>query len=305
MATGELVKAGDPTTDATELSRGGVMNEMVSSRAAEEVKAAIFLAKKYPRNETAAIARIMQACQRKGLAEIAEYHFPRGSGQVKGPSVHLAKALKAAWGNMDSGFIELERNPGFSKVLAYAWDLETNNRETRVFDIPHVRERKGEHGGNRLLTDPRDIYEMIANQASRRERACILSVIPRDVQDAAIERCHKTLAGSYTEPLIDRVRKMVIAFAQFSVTQEMIAKRFGHNVDVCTETEFATLRGIYTAVKDGQATVDDYFDRSADQPADASGKTKSQRTAETLKEKKTGKLIDEAPEAGRQPGDEA
>ena len=74
------------------------------------------------------------------------------------------------------------------------------------------------------LCDPRDVYEMVANLGARRLRACILAVIPKDIVDAAVEECEKTLAGDTKEPIADRLKKMLDKFSEFGVTKDMIEK---------------------------------------------------------------------------------
>ena len=128
--------------------------EMMISRQAQEVQAAMVIAKRFPRDEVEAYNRIMRACQRKKLAETAMYEYPRGGTKVTGPSIRLAEAMAQNWGNLDFGILELEQKNGESQVMAYAWDLETNTRQTKVFSVPHVR---GTKKGNVPLTDPRDI----------------------------------------------------------------------------------------------------------------------------------------------------
>lgn len=229
---------------------------IATSRAAQEVQAAMVIAKKFPRDEAAAYARIMQACQRKGLAEEATYAYKRGGSMVTGPSIRLAEALAGAWGNMDSGVIELEQKNGESQVMAYAWDLESNRRETIVFTVPHKRVTKQ---GEYPLTDPRDVYELVMNQAARRLRACILKCIPADVRDDAVRECEKTLSGGGKEPIADRVRKMVTAFVDLGVTQEMIEARLTHPIGAIAEAELAQLRSIYTSLRDGVSRREDWF----------------------------------------------
>jgi len=159
--------------------------EMVTTRQAQEVQAAMVIAKRFPRDEVEAFNRILKSCQRKTLAEQSMYEYPRGGQKVTGPSIRLAEALAQNWGNLDYGIVELEQNNGESQVMAYAWDLETNTRQSKIFSVPHIRATKH---GNKTLTDPRDIYEMVANQGARRLRACILGVIPGDVIDSAVEQ---------------------------------------------------------------------------------------------------------------------
>ena len=238
--------------------------EMVVSRQAQEVQAAMVIAKKFPRDEVDSYNRIMRSCQRASLAEQSMYEYPRGGTKVTGPSIRLAEAMAQNWGNIDFGIIELEQKNGESQVMAYAWDLETNTRQTKIFSVPHVR---GTKKGNVPLTDPRDIYEMVANQGARRLRACILGIIPGDVIDAAIGQCQETLTKGQKEPLIDRVRKMAKAFEDaYSVTLPMIEKYLGCNSDAFSENDFIRLKNVYKSLRDGMAKREDYFEISA--PAD-------------------------------------
>lgn len=239
--------------------------ELVSSREAQEVQVAMVAAKRFPRDEVAAYNRILQDCQRQSLAEKAMYEFPRGGQVVTGPSIHLAKTLARCWGNIDSGFKVLEQGPKESTVMAYCWDLETNYRETKVFTVQHIRETKK---GAYPLTDPRDIYEMIANQAARRERSCILSVIPGDVVDAAIGQCNVTLAGKSDMPLMDKVRALVKNFQeQYGVTAEMLEAYIGCKKEAFSQQSVVRLKNVYNTIRDGSASVEQYFDMSKAAPA--------------------------------------
>lgn len=239
--------------------------ELVSIREAQEVQVAMVAAKRFPRDEVAAYNRILQDCQRQSLAEKAMYEFPRGGQVVTGPSIHLAKTLARCWGNIDSGFKVLEQGPKESTVMAYCWDLETNYRETKVFTVQHIRETKK---GAYPLTDPRDIYEMIANQAARRERSCILSVIPGDVVDAAIGQCNVTLAGKSDMPLMDKVRALVKNFQeQYGVTAEMLEAYIGCKKEAFSQQSVVRLKNVYNTIRDGSASVEQYFDMSKAAPA--------------------------------------
>ena len=123
----------DYTTNTGDFQHPQMRNtqtEMMVSRQAQEVQAAMVIAKKFPRDEVESFNRIMRACQRKKLAEQSMYEFPRGTTKVTGPSIRLAEAAAQNWRNIDFGVIELEQKNGESQVMAYAWDLETNTRQT-------------------------------------------------------------------------------------------------------------------------------------------------------------------------------
>ncbi|MFS1186856.1 hypothetical protein LT978_16650 [Bacillus amyloliquefaciens] len=254
-----------------------VTTEAMVSRQAQEVQAAMVIAKKFPRDVFAAFDRIKKACERRLLAENAVYEYPRGGTKVSGPSIRLAEALAQNWGNIDYGIMELEQKAGESSVMAYAWDLETNTRQTKIFTVKHERKAKGTVT---KLNDARDIYEMVANQGARRVRSCILGVIPGDIVDAAVDMCQKTLINGHKEPLEDRLRNALSTFKkEFGITKEMIEEYIGSNVDAFTEQDFLKIGRIYTSLRDGMAKKEDYFN------VKATGATKSKAEEEFKKQK--------------------
>ena len=236
----------------------GAQTEMVMSRQAQEVQGAIFMAKKYPRDEYEAMERIKRACQRQSLAEQAIYSYPKGGTNVTGPSIRLAESLAQTWGNIDFGIIELENKNGSSQLMAYAWDLETNTRVTKIFSVEHKRDTKK---GSYALTDSREIYELTANFGTRRLRACILGVIPGDVVEIAVNECKQTVMNRDKTPIQERINKLLAAFKKdYKVTKEQLEKYAGMNLASFGNEEVFAFQGIYKALKDGQAKVADYFE---------------------------------------------
>ena len=232
--------------------------EMMISRQAQEVQAAMVVAKKFPRDEYASIEKIKRTCQRSTLAEQAIYSYPKGGQNVSGPSVRLAEALAQNWGNIDYGIIELDQKDGKSEMMAYAWDLETNTRVTKIFNVEHKRDTKK---GSYVLTDSRDIYEATANFGARRMRACILGVIPGDVVDMAVNECKETQKKGYGElPSQEKINKIEKLFKKdFGVTKAKIEAYAGRNMGDFGADECTDLWGVYTALKNAQAKVEDYF----------------------------------------------
>lgn len=246
----------------------GVMANMSASREMEEVKGQIFMAKQFPRNPFDAEKRILDACKRQSLAETAVYNYPRGGQMVSGPSIRLAEVIAQNWGNLSFGIKELEQRPGESVAMAYAWDLETNTREEKVFTVKHIRHTKQ---GSKNLTDPRDIYETVANNGARRLRSCILGIIPGDVTESAVMECQKTMQGANDAPLQDRLAAMFNLFKEkYDVTQEMIENRFGYKATAFTESNGVALRNIYNSLKDGMSKVEDWFEKPSKEKSSAS-----------------------------------
>ncbi len=234
----------------------GVMTEGQSARESQEIQAALVVAKKFPRDQRVAMDRILSACSRPSLAEHSLYQYSRGGTDITGPSIRLAEAVAQNWGNISFGIRELEQRNGESTVEAFAWDVETNTKQVKVFQVPHIRHTKK---GSFKLEDPRDVYENVANQGARRLRACILGIIPTDVIEAAVKQCDETMNANVdvsSETLI----KMTDAFGKMGITREMIEKRIQRRLDTITPAQVVNLRKIYVSIEDGMSTPADWFE---------------------------------------------
>ena len=239
---------------AEHLNAGTV--EIESSRAVAEAQGKLLIAKKFPRNEAEAYAKIMQACGRKALAEQALYAYPKGGQTVSGVSIRFAEEVARLWGNIDYGIRELSQKDGISEMEAYCWDMQTNVSSSQRFTIAHERHTSK---GVTKLTDPRDVYELTANMGARRLRARILAVLPADLVDAAEQAIKNTLAGNTSESIEDQIRKMLTAFAKFGVTKELIEKRAGKQITEFFPEDVVELRTIFTSIKDSMTKAGDWF----------------------------------------------
>ena len=279
-------------------STNNALVDVETQRAISEVQGAIVLAKKFPRNQKEACDRILNACQRVSLAKDAVYTYSRGGTSVSGPSIRLAEAIAQNWGNLQFGIVEMEQRSGESTVKAYAWDVETNTKQEKVFQVAHIRYTKQ---GTKQLSDPRDIYELVANQGARRLRACILSVIPGDVIDAAVDECDKTLKTKI-DVTPEAVHKLVEAFATFGVSKAQIEARIQRRIEAIEPGQVVQMRKIYTSLKDSMSTPEDWFE-----PIDSESNKSNEKGANGLKNRLKGnanpkpKPDDLPPETGEIP----
>jgi predicted nucleic acid-binding Zn-ribbon protein len=244
-----------PATNGAPLATRSSTTEIEKQRAVAETIGAIQVARQFPRDTLGAIDRIIQACTRPVLAESALYSYARGGTEITGPSIRMAEAIAQNYGNIQFGVRELEQRHGESTVEAYAWDVETNTRSSKTFQVAHkrvTRERTYD------LTDPRDIYELVANQGARRLRACILSVIPGDIIEHAITQVETTLRTrvKITPELLQSTLDM---FKEVGVTKKMIETRIQRHFDAVTPAQLVQLGKYYNALKDGMGVVADYF----------------------------------------------
>lgn len=255
-----LARAANPFGAPVSAERAGVGSALVESQAAASIQSMVVMAKRFPRDPRASVERILDACTRPSLAESAEYAYPRGGETVTGPSIRLAEVVAQNWGNLDFGIVELSQEGGRSQVMAYAWDLETNVREQKIFMVEHVRKARGNLN---VLTDPRDVYELIANQGARRLRACILGIIPGDVIETAVGQCRLTLHNSMNAPA-DEIAAMVAAFEEnFNIPPAAIRKRLGKKFEAVTAAEVIRMRQIFASLRDGMSKPGDWFDITA------------------------------------------
>lgn len=251
---------------------GELAAAMGSAREVAEVQSMMVMARRFPRDEMAIMDRILQACTRPSLAEGALYEYARGGTDIRGPSIRLAECIAQYWGHLDFGWRVLEERPGATKVQAFAWDMQTGTRSQVVFDVLHEREARGTR---KTLHDPRDIYEHVANAASRRLRACILRVVPGDVVEAAVKQCEKTITIK-AEVTPERLQNLLVQFADFGVTKPAIERRLQRRLESITPGMMVQLGKIFTSLRDAMSQPSDWFDLDGPKdPADAPGSPQS------------------------------
>lgn len=259
---------------------------VVAAQARElaETQTKYLMAEKFPRDERKAMDNIITAFSRVGMAECAEYQYGRGGTDIKGPSIHAAQAIAQQWGNIEMGWRELSRGIGpdgvpFSEVDAYAIDLQGRVPSRIQFIVRHWRDTKS---GGYKLKDERDIYELCANMAQRRKRACILAIVPQDVIDAAMDQADVTLkTKADTSP--EAMTKMVAAFAPFGVTKEHIEKRIQRRIDTIGAAQVVQLKRIYASLRDEMSRPEDWFEIAPEQAQPAGGGSRVQAAKDALK----------------------
>lgn len=140
----EILDRGQPAAQAGGgiVPKGNAATMVAQTREMAEAIAAMQMAKACPRDVVAARDRILNACTRPKLAVGACYTYSRGGTDVTGPSIRLAEMLAQNWGNISFGIRELEQRNGESTCEAFAWDMEANARQTKVFQVPHIRHTK-------------------------------------------------------------------------------------------------------------------------------------------------------------------
>jgi hypothetical protein len=242
-----------PATTPTRIGQGTAVEQ---SRAVAQVQAAVLVAQQNPRDVPSALAEMRQSCKMRRLAEKAFWRFPRGGKQVSGETVHLARELARCWGHIDYGIAELRRDDAYqqSEMIAFAWDMQRNTRNSSAFIVPHTRSTRDEP-----LLDMRDIYENNANNGARRVREAIFAVLPRWYIDEAVEICAKTLEGDGSIPLATRIANAVEKFADRAIAVDQLEAKVGLPIGRWSAVDLAQLTVIYGSLIRGEVQADDEF----------------------------------------------
>lgn len=229
---------------------------IANTRELARIQGEILMAKTYPRDINKAINLIQSDCQNFNLASKAIYQYGKGNTTIKGPSIRLAEVLARRLGNIRAGYEELDANEQQTTVRAYAYDIEANSQTERIFFVSHTRFTKQ---GSKLITDATAVYEMVANQAQRRVRACILAQIPNDIVDYAVGMCEETMLKNIN--LDQKTRQDLLeAFKYYKVNKVMIEAKIQRNFESITVKQINDLRIIYNSIMEGVGKPQDYFD---------------------------------------------
>lgn len=278
-------------TSDTQLAPRSAAALTMATRESDEVRMLILMAQQFPRNTVFARSEVCNAFVHPRLAEQAQYAYAKGGTEITGPSIRAAEAMARAWGKIDHGYRVLSTSTGpdgitVSEVQAYAFDYESMARNSATFQVRHFRSTRS---GGYKLTDDRDIYELIANMAARRRRACILSLIPTDLIEDAMEQAETTLA-TRVDMTPEGIERMVKAFEQFDVTREHIAQRIQRSVESITKPQMLMLKRIWLSLRDGVSRPGHWFGVADKEPGEAVTALKA-----ALQEEPTGEVPPPAP----------
>lgn len=263
-------------------TRDEFSNELAPTAAAAkeqyEIQGAMILAQKFPRNEDRAFQSLMRACGRSSFAEDAEYSFPRGGTQIKGPSVNLAREAGRIWGNLRYGFNITNDADGFRQIKGFAYDLETNVKIEAEDGFKKLVFRKNKGW---VEPDERDLRELTNRRAAILVRNCILQILPKDLIEDSLNAVHETLRSQAKKDPDGERKKVLTAFSGLNITAQMLEQYLGHPLSQSSPSEIVELRGIYKSISDGNSTWAEYAqtNRKKDKEPKPELITEPQRTA--------------------------
>lgn len=225
------------------------------SLARAEIDQQISTARAYPRSIDRAVKNIITlATLDEETAEECIYALPRGGKPITGPSARLAEIIASQWGNnrVSARVVHVDRTEKYVEAEGLFHDLENNSATTA-----RVRRRLSDKGG-RLLSE--DMIIVTGNAACAiAKRNAVLGGVPKGVWRRAYEYAAQVIAGT-AETLVVTREKTMKAFAAFGVAPDRVCAALGlAGVDDIKVEHVPTLRGMYAALKNGEATVEEMF----------------------------------------------
>lgn len=220
---------------------------------ASEIDMQISTAKKYPRsvkqfrNEALEMATLTES-----VASECMYSLPRGGKPIEGPSARFAEIILSAWGNCRAGARVIGEDERFVTVQGAFFDLQRNAA------ITYETKRRITDSKGRKYKD--DMIGVTANAAcSIALRNAILKGIPKAFWKDIYDESRRAAIGD-VRTLAARRADMLAYFAKMGVRPEQIFDllEVAGEQDI-TLDHLATLKGMATALKEGDTTVDQMF----------------------------------------------
>jgi hypothetical protein len=231
-----------------------------------EIDQQITTAKKYPRSvEKFLRSSRSLATLNEQTARACNYALPRDGKMIEGPSARLAEIIASQWGNCRYGARVVAEDEGFVTAQGVFHDLEHNSFVT--FEIKRrITNRNGQRFGA-------DMVAVTSNAAcSIALRNAVFKGVPKAIWEPVYLAARATVAGD-VKTLSVRRSNMIQEFKKLRVTPEELYALVGvkGEADIGLD-EMVTLGGVFTAIQDGDTTVDAVFKRAPEpkKPAEES-----------------------------------
>lgn len=269
-----VVESQAPMRQEFGASQSLAVMETSSSAVAAQAKAMVesryIMALRNPRNWDQVRQNLLKECRRPAFAnnKSAYYRKPIGDG-VEGLGIRFVEVGLRCMTNVliESSMIFEDDTKEVHRVSVT--DLESNVTYPMDVRVSKTVERHkpmddGSYISMRTNSRGKPVYTVPANDddllnkrgalISKAVRTLGLRIIPGDLQDEAetiIKRVRLDEAAS--DP--DATRKQIVdAFGEIGVQADDLVEYLGHPLTQCSPAELVDLRGIFGAIKDGEAT---------------------------------------------------
>lgn len=252
----------------------------IAAQSKAMVESRYVMAMRNPRQWDAVRQELLRECRRPTFAhnKSAYYIKPIGDG-VEGLGIRFVEVALRCMKNVliettmifedDAKEIHRVSVTDLEANITYPLDVrvsKTVERSKPASDGTYISVRKNSYGRN-VYTVPGtddDILNKRGALISKAIRTLGLRVIPGDLCDEAEEIIkHIRLDQAAKDPDAER-RKIVDAFAEIGVKATDLTEYLGHDLGKCSPAQIVNLRGIYGAIRDGEATWQTVMQNKAD-----------------------------------------
>lgn len=239
-----------------------------------EVDIQIATAKKYPRSiKTFINTSLEMATLDEETAAACFYSLPRDGKTVTGPSARLAEICASAYGHLRVQARVVDEDDRFITARGEAWDVQNN--VAIGFEV-----RRRITGKNQKKYSD-DMVTVTGNAASSIAlRNAVFKVIPSAFWRPIFEKAREVAVGTQ-ETLAVRRKKTLDYFLKMGVEKERVfaVLKIAGEPDI-TLDHLATLKGLATAIKEGDTSIDEAFPQVVPMPQRQSEQPATQAAAE-------------------------
>jgi hypothetical protein len=224
-----------------------------------EIDVQIATAKRYPRVLTQVKQDMLEmATIDEETAAACFYSVPRGNKNIVGPSIRLAEIAFSCYGNVSAGARVVEvvsdgPHP-YVSVQSICRDLQKNNAVS--FE---KRRRITAKKSNQGRIDDDDIQLAANAGASIAFRDAMFKIVPGILIKPVFEAARKVAIGD-ARTLSDRRQRAIDAFSKMGVSADRVLAAVDKaNIEEVGLDDLGTLIGMFNAIREGAATIDDTF----------------------------------------------
>ena len=253
----------------------------IAAQSKAMVEARYIMAMQRPRNWDQVRQDLVAECKRPSCAhnKSAYYRKPIGQG-VEGLGIRFVEVALRCMKNVlvettmifedDAKEVHRVSVTDLESNLTYPLDVrvsKTVERSKPSDDGSYIAVRKNSYGKS-VYTVPANDDDLLNKRAaliSKAIRTLGLRIIPGDLQDEAEEIIKAVrMDEAARDPGAER-KRIADAFGEIGVKAADLVAYLGHSLDTCSPTELVDLRGIYGAIKDGEATWKSVMENKAEQ----------------------------------------
>jgi hypothetical protein len=242
----------------------------VAAQSKAMVEARYVMAMQRPRNWDEVRQKLLRECRRPAFArnKSAYYRKPIGAG-VEGLGIRFVEVALRCMTNVLIETTMIFEDQAKEVHRVSVTDLESNITYPMDVRVSKTVERSkpaddGSYISMRMNSYQKAVYTVPANDddllnkraalISKAVRTLGLRIIPGDLQDEAEEIIKQVrLDDAARDPDAER-KRIVDAFGDLNVKASQLADYLGHDIGACSPQELVNLRGLYGAIKDGEAT---------------------------------------------------